>query len=128
MPEYSYTYDVPDGWLVIPEKTVVTPTSVSFTVECSISDCQTTITFDRDFSATGAGPVGVGSHWPLVSDAMKIHPQDVEAHMEHCKKAGIPTDFTAKGQPILRDRAHRKEYMQSFGLYDYQGGYGDSTP
>jgi len=128
MAEYTYTFDLPDGWVVNVEKTDIQPTHVSITLDCPISDCQTTIVFERDFSATATGLAGVGSGWPLVSDAMKVHPLDVKAHAEQCQKAGIPTDFTEHGQPILRDRGHRRDYMKAFGLYDFQGGYGDSTP
>lgn len=126
--QYTYTFEIPGGWTVVKEQTVITDKQISFTVEAPIGDVQTTITFDRDFSANNSGLVGIGKGWPIVSQAMAVHPQDVDKVRAECDKAGVPTDFDPSGAPIMRDRGHRRAYMQAFGLYDYSGGYGDNTP
>lgn len=57
-----------------------------------------------------AGPALTG--WPIVSDALAVHPLDVAKAAESARRHGVPTDFTPQGQPILRDRQHRKAYLQ----------------
>ena len=63
--------------------------------------------------------------WPIVSDAMKVHPKQIAEHAALCKAKGVPTETTEIGQPVFRDRSHRKKYLRAFGYHDRNGGYGD---
>lgn len=66
------------------------------------------------------------SCWPMVSDSMMVHPDQIPEAYEHAKSVGVPTDFTKQGQPILRDPAHRREYARRVErMHDRNGGYGD---
>jgi hypothetical protein len=67
-----------------------------------------------------------GRGWPLVSDAMGVHPKQIAEAIAHGKKIGAPpTEYTPKGQPIFTSQAHRKEFCERHGFYDRNGGYGD---
>jgi len=64
----------------------------------------------------------------IKSDAMSVHPSQVKEAMEHCRKMGVPTDYTEDGRPILRDRNHRARFMRANQFFDKDGGYGDVAP
>lgn len=69
-----------------------------------------------------AGLVG----WkPIISDALAVHPKQVEEAIADAKAKGVPTDFQPDGRPILTSRSHRKAYNKAYGFHDRQGGYGD---
>lgn len=63
--------------------------------------------------------------WPILSDAVGIHPDQVDEAREECKRLGVPTDFKDDGRVVFTSRAHRKEYLRAHGYYDRNGGYGD---
>lgn len=63
--------------------------------------------------------------WPIVSDALAVHPKRRQEAIDDAVAKGVPTEFTPSGQPILRDRAHRREYCRAYGFHDNNGGYGD---
>jgi hypothetical protein len=63
---------------------------------------------------------------PIESDALGVHPSQINEAREDAIKKGVPTDFTPTGEPILRTREHRKKYMQAYGFYDRDAGYGDA--
>ena len=82
--------------------------------------------FDRAFPDKEGVP-GMEYAWdrPLLSDALAVHPSQIEEAREDAKQKGVPTDFTPDGRPILTSRAHRKRYLKAYGFHDKQGGYGD---
>lgn len=63
--------------------------------------------------------------WPIQSNALGVHPDQVDEAKEYYAQHNVPTDFTADGQCILRDRGHRKEVLRLTGMHDNDGGYGD---
>lgn len=63
--------------------------------------------------------------WPMVSEALAVHPKQRQAAVEHAKRHGVPTDFDHLNRPIFRDRGHRKQYLRIRGAHDNSGGYGD---
>lgn len=65
------------------------------------------------------------SAWPILSDALAVHPKQIEEAMERDRRHGIQTDYAEDGRAILRDRAHRREMMRSLQVHDNNGGYGD---
>lgn len=90
--------------------------------------------FDRAFHsktaellADGSPPDGARSAcWPMKgSDALSVIPQRIAKASAADKKNGVPTEYTSEGQPIFRDRAHRREYLRAYGFHDRDGGYGD---
>ena len=63
--------------------------------------------------------------WPLYSDAAGCHPSQIKNLERVALERGVPTECTADGRVIFRDRAHRRAYLRAFGLHDKNGGYGD---
>lgn len=65
------------------------------------------------------------ANWPMKSDALGVHPSQIEEAREESRKMGVPTDFTKDGRAILTSARHRKRYAEAHGIYDRNGGYGD---
>ena len=59
-----------------------------------------------------------GAGWPMASDGMAVHPDQIPEARERDLKHGITTDYLPDGRPVLRDRAHRRAMMRSLGLID----------
>lgn len=83
--------------------------------------------FDKAFPP---GPVNnVGGSSPAIrnhpSDALAVHPDQVNEAREDAVKRGVPTEFLRDGRPIMRDRAHQKRYLRCYGFYNRDGSYGD---
>ena len=86
--------------------------------------------YDRAFPPKEIGltlPAHSAGAWPMQpSIALAIHPEQIPEFMEHDKKMGVPTDYDpASGEPIFRDRGHRREYTKVYGYHDRNAGYGD---
>lgn len=65
--------------------------------------------------------------WPLVSEALAVHPDQVAEAVAEARKRGVPTEYTADGNPVFTDRGHRAAFGRAFGVVDRAGGYGDHT-
>lgn len=63
---------------------------------------------------------------PIHSDALGVHPKQIQKARESAIAKGVPTDFDDKGRPIFTSRLHRKQYCQAYGFFDRDGGYGDA--
>lgn len=82
--------------------------------------------FDEEFPpkpiGNGEGLIG----WkPIISDALAVHPDQVQEAILDAETKGVPTDFLPDGRPILRTRQHRAAYLKAYGFFDRQAGYGD---
>lgn len=78
------------------------------------------------------GQIARGHHsagWPMVSDAMAVHPDQIGEAFQRARNAGVRTDFTREGQPIFTSQNHRKEYCQKVEgrVIDRNAGYGDPS-
>lgn len=62
---------------------------------------------------------------PILSDALAVHPKQVEEARRDALAKGVPTEFLPDGRPVLRSRAHRKAYLRAYRFHDRNGGYGD---
>lgn len=62
---------------------------------------------------------------PKLSDALKVHPDQIPEAMARDKRHGVPTDYHHDGRPIITSRAHQKRLIKSLGLVNQDGGYGD---
>ena len=65
------------------------------------------------------------ARWPIVSTAAGVDAEDVPAAKAFLAEHGVRTEFTPQGDPIFRDKSHRKAHCQAFGYYDRDGCYGD---
>lgn len=81
----------------------------------------------QDLLKTGKGPDGNRSAcWPMKgSDALSVIPKRIPEAMQSDAEHNVPTEYTSEGQPIFRDRGHRREYLKAYGYHDRSGGYGD---
>jgi hypothetical protein len=66
--------------------------------------------------------------WPLRSEALAVHPDQIGEATVSAIKRGVATDFDRSGAPIFRTRGHRTAYMKAYGFHDKDGGYGDAQP
>lgn len=80
----------------------------------------------RDFVAEHDGFAHRPGNWPMRSEALACHPDDVRAATQSASKAGVPTEFDSKtGAPIFTGAKHRKRYCEAFGFFDRNAGYSD---
>ena len=68
--------------------------------------------------------VGTGN-WknPIASDAAGVSTTQIPEAIELSKKLGVPTDYSALGQPIFVSSAHRRKYLKAFGYTDRSSYY-----
>ncbi len=84
--------------------------------------------FDATFRAKEIGPTRgqVASCWPMKSDGMACHPEQIPEMMERNKRHGVAgVSYDRDGTAILADRGARRDLMALEGVHDKQGGYGD---
>lgn len=63
---------------------------------------------------------------PIQSDAMAVHPDQIDEAMARNRKHGVFVEYNPEdGRPILRDRGQRRDLMRIEGFHDKHGGYGD---
>lgn len=65
-------------------------------------------------SRNAPGQVG----WPIVSDALGVHHDQVAEAIADAAKRGVPTEFRSDGRAVLRDRGHRRDYLRAYGFID----------
>ena len=75
----------------------------------------------------GAEPLAAQtpSAWPIISDAMAVHPKQIKQAIARNKRMGSNVVYNEQGQAILTDRGARRDLMRIEGFHDNQGGYGD---
>lgn len=66
-----------------------------------------------------------GRAYPIMSEALAVHPSQREEAIAEAKRLGVPTEFTTRGEPVLTDPGHRKRYARALGFHDRNGGYSD---
>lgn len=81
--------------------------------------------FDAAFPDKPIGGEAACFFEPIASDALCVHPRQVEEATKDAAAKGVPTEFLPDGRPILRTRQHRKAYLKAYGFHDRRGGYGD---
>jgi len=63
-----------------------------------------------------------GSHWPMHSDAMGVHPDQVDQMQNTARKCGVPTEWCRKtGRAKLTSPRHKKQVMKALGFVDFDG-------
>ncbi len=74
---------------------------------------------------TPCGQSATPSCWPMVSEALAVHPDQVEAARARAKRHGVSVEYMADGRAVLPDRNERRRLLRLEGFHDRQGGYGD---
>jgi hypothetical protein len=83
---------------------------------------------NRDFLAESGGYVHTPGTWPMLSDAMGVHPDQIHEASKEAASLGVPTQFTADGRAVLTGPQHRKKLCEAYGFYDKNASFGDPTP
>lgn len=81
--------------------------------------------YQRDLAAEWRGQKSNFGEWPILSDSVGVHPDQVKEAEAHAREHGVPTDFTPDGRAVLRNKGHRKRYCELIHHYDLNGSYGD---
>lgn len=81
----------------------------------------------RDYAAEIAGnrnrPSGC---WPMWSDALGVHPDQIPEAVEFAAKRGVSVEFHPETGCVKLDSArHRRAYAEINGVFDRNGGYSD---
>ncbi len=59
------------------------------------------------------------SSWPLHSDAMAVHPKQLELARKLDRNRGAPpTEYDRQGRPVWTSEAHKREYNKAHGVHD----------
>jgi hypothetical protein len=66
-------------------------------------------------------------NWPMTSDALACHPNQVAEFSRRAIELGVPTEYTKSGKPILTSKGHRNAYMNMRQAFDLDAGYSDRT-
>lgn len=66
--------------------------------------------------------------WPIISDAMAVDPKNISKARELLRRAGVSTEYTPTGEPILRSARHRRDHAKVMGFYDRNAGICDPAP
>lgn len=84
--------------------------------------CECGATADRLF----ASPLVAGaSCWPMTSQALAVHPEQVGEANERNRVHGVGVQYDPTGLAHIPDRAERKKLLRLEGKHDNNGGYGD---
>ena len=78
----------------------------------------------RDVVADHRRHQQTAGNWPMVSEAMGVHPDDNMKATKEMTRLGIPTEHR-DGCPVFTSPTHRKAYCEALGFYDRNGGYSD---
>ena len=73
--------------------------------------------------------VAPAGNFPMTSSAAGVWPSQIdEATLKSRGPGMIPVTFDKEGDAIFTSRRHRKDYCESVGLHDKDGGIGDPMP
>lgn len=74
----------------------------------------------RDIQAEHS-PRRAGGGWPIVCYASGVHPDQADELRQYLRDRGCPTEVTSGGDPVYRDRHHRKRALRLRGFVDRAG-------
>lgn len=63
------------------------------------------------------------SAWPIVSDALAVHPKQVQQANDRAKRHGIKVEYQRDGRPVIPDAQNRYKLLKLEGFHDNNGGY-----
>ncbi len=60
--------------------------------------------------------------WPMVSDALGVHPSQVEEFREQAKRSGLTgIDFREDGRCVISDKGQYEKYLPVRGVFNRDG-------
>lgn len=58
-------------------------------------------------------------NWPMHSDAMEVHPKQLELAKKLDRQRGAPpTEYDSLNRPIWTSEAHKRKYIRAHGVHD----------
>lgn len=73
--------------------------------------------------------VAPAGNFPMTSSAAGVAVSQIEEATQLSREPGmVPVEFDKEGDAIFMSRKHRKDYCESVGLHDKDGGIGDPMP
>jgi hypothetical protein len=79
-------------------------------------------TWTRDYGAEGKTRVSTSKGWPMYSNSMGTHPDQVKQTQEDLRKMGCGhVEFSSDGMMKLDNNAQRKKIMKAMGMVDRNG-------
>lgn len=67
--------------------------------------------------------LGTSSGWPMVSDALAVHPKQVDQANARAKRHGIQVQYRPDGRPVIPDASNRYKLLKLEAFHDNNGGY-----
>ncbi len=61
--------------------------------------------------------------WPMVSEAMGTHPDNVKTSIDHFQKMGVRVEYDKSGAMVFDNAAHRRKVLRAANYTDKQGYY-----
>jgi hypothetical protein len=56
--------------------------------------------------------------WPRESDALGVHPSQVEEAHAEAAALGVPTEFTKNGSAVVRDQQHQRRLGKALRMHE----------
>jgi hypothetical protein len=60
--------------------------------------------------------------YPLPLNSLAVHPTQIAEAREFDRAAGVPTDYTEDGSPLMNDARHYYRYRRAHGVH-FKNGY-----
>ena len=74
--------------------------------------------FNRALYAEFKSVPASSSSWPMTCHASGVNPEQAGELRSLLRENGVPTDVTNDGDPVYRDKNHRKKALKVRGLVD----------
>lgn len=81
--------------------------------------------YRRDIHAEHRGTRHYPGNWPMASDALGAHPDQIGEVRSYLRSKGTDCEFLGDGRAVLESPGHRKAVAEARGFFDRNGGYSD---
>lgn len=79
------------------------------------------VTYYRDIDAEHGKKPTRFSGWPILSDALGVHPEQIPEAQRELQQHGIHAEFTPDGRMQIESRAHQKQILRATKFCDLAG-------
>ncbi len=62
--------------------------------------------------------IAIGWHKPVISDALAVHPAQIEEARARDKKHGLNVEYLPDGRPILTSQDQKRKMIRSLGYHE----------
>ncbi len=85
------------------------------------------VVYRRDVVAEQRGYRATPGNWPQLGTALEVNAEDSVLMMKKCDACGVPTEYR-NGQPVYRDKTHKRQHLALMGFHDRNAGYSERAP